>query len=213
MNQQPSRTLPLLAVLGQPIAILAAVLAIGGGVVYWSAQRAAGAHDSFERERTGRDQARDRLARVDEEHRVIERYGPAYRSLAEQGIIGAEQRVNWLDALRLASQATRGFGVDYQVSGQAGGQQGGQPAFKLDTGAYAVQQSEMKLRLRLLHEGDLLAFLNALAEQRAGLHLLRECNVQRLASGPFNARFEPKLQAECTLTWVTLDLPAPQGGQ
>lgn len=204
-----------IANLGRPLGALALALAIGGAFVYWSAQRSGEARRVFERENAARGEARERLARVDEERRIIERYGPAYQVLVEQGIVGAEQRVNWLDALRLASQATRGFGVDYQVSGQVGDKQGVLPKF--DTGAYETQQSEMTLRLRLLHEGDLLAFLDALDGQRAGLHLLRECSLQRANAGPFSARFEPKLLAECKLTWVTLgvagdDRPV-KGGQ
>lgn len=202
---------PLLAALGRPIGTLLLALALGGIFVYWSAQHTSAARQDFERERIVRDQARHRLARVDEEQRIIERYGPAYRVLVEQGIVGAEQRVNWLDALRLASQATRGFGVDYQVSGKESGQVGA--AVKLDAGAYAAEQSTMKLRLRLLHEGDLLAFFDALDQQRAGLHLLQDCSLQRTSSGPFSARFEPKLLAECNLIWVTLDDRPLKGGR
>lgn len=207
MNQRMNRSSPFIATLGWPVGVLALALAIGGVFVYWSAQRSSEARQVFERERVVHDQAQDRLARVDEEKRIIERYGPAYGILVEQGVVGAEQRVNWLDALRLASQATRGFGVDYQVSGQQGA------LFKLDTGAYEIQQSEMILRLRLLHEGDLLAFLDVLDEQRAGLHLLQECSLQRAHAGPFTARFEPKLLGECKLTWVTLDDRSLKGGQ
>lgn len=196
-----NRTYSLVAILAQPIAILALAMMAGGALVYWSAQRTALVAQTYRADHAAREQARERLSRVDEEQNLIERYGPAYRLLAEQGIVGAEQRVNWLDALRLASQETRGFGVDYEV-----GSQGlGNAAVKLDAGAYTVQQSEMKLRLRLLHEGDLFAFLRALDEQRAGLHLLRACALQRLGGGAFTARYEPKLLAECQMIWVTLD--------
>ena len=201
MKQAPSGS-SLFRIIGQPLAMLALVLALGGVLVYWSAQRTALVQQAYEADHAAREQARERLSRVDEERRLIERYGPAYRLLSEQGIIGAEQRVNWLDALRLASQATHGFGVDYQVSGQ-GSLTG--TAQKLDAGAFGIQQSEMKLRLRLLHEGDLFEFLRALDEQRAGLHLLRACTLQRIGSGAFSARYEPKLQAECQMMWITLD--------
>jgi hypothetical protein len=215
MNHRMSRQSQFIVALGRPLGVLVLALAIGGAFVYWSAQRSGEARQIFERENAARNQARDRLARVDEEQRIIERYGPAYQVLIEEGIVGAEQRVNWLDALRLASRVTRGFGVDYQVSGQtisqAGDKQGILP--KLDAGAYETQQSEMTLRLRLLHEGDLLAFLDALDEQRAGLHLLHECSLQRANAGPFTARFEPKLLAECKLTWVTLDDRPVKGEQ
>jgi len=185
-------------VIKRPLLVLLAALAIGAALVYWTHQRAAEARQGYAREQTALDQMRGRLARVDEEQRIILRYAPAYQRLLEQGIVGAEQRANWLDALRAASQAMHGFGVDYQVSGQQAA------LFKIDAGTHEVQQSAMKLRMRLLHEGDLLTFLSALDAQQAGLPLLQDCIIQRLATGPFTARFEPKLSADCTVAWVTL---------
>ncbi len=194
-----NRLAPLWETLGRPLLALALVLAVGGSMVWWTAQRAAAARQDYDRERGARDQVRQRLAQVGEEKGLIERYAPAYRELQLEGIVGPEQRVNWIDALRLASHEVRGFGVDYQVGGQEGA------GFKFDAGGYAVQQSVMKLRLRLLHERDLLNFLAALDAEPAGLHLLQGCDIQRASGGPFTARFEPKLLAECQLTWITLD--------
>ncbi|MEO1766677.1 hypothetical protein [Thiobacter aerophilum] len=142
--------------------------------------------------------ARARLNQVDEERRALERYAPAYRALLAAGIVGPEQRVNWIDAVRAASQSLRGFAVDYRLAAQ-------QPARLLAAPAgVVVHESLMELNLKLLHEGDLLAFLSALDNQHAGLALPRSCTIQRLASGPFSARFEPKLVAECSLVWITL---------
>jgi hypothetical protein len=190
---------PLLEMLGRPLLLVVLVLAVGGSLVWWTAQRSAEARQSEVRERSALDQVRQRLAQVGEEKRLIERYAPAYRRLQQEGIVGAEQRVNWIDALRSASHVVRGFGVDYQVGGQEGA------GFKADAGGYALQQSVMKLRLRLLHERDLLDFLAALDAEPLGLHLLQGCELQRASGGPFTARFEPKLLAECQLTWITLD--------
>lgn len=202
-----NRLAQLIDILGRPLLALVLVLALGGSIVWWTAQRSAAARQAYEQEHAALVQVRQRLAQVGEEKRLIERYAPAYRQLVAEGIVGVEQRVNWIDALRAASHAVRGFGVDYQVGGQVGGQEGGQEGagFKLDAGGYAVQQSVMKLHLRLLHERDLLDFLAALDAQRAGLHLLQACELQRASTGPFIARFEPKLVADCQLTWVTLD--------
>jgi hypothetical protein len=194
-------------VLGAPLLVLTAVLLVGGGAVYWTAKQASRAHQAFEQERAARDQVRNRLAQADEEKRLILHYAPAYENLLAQGIIGAEHRVNWLDAVRMASQSVHGFGVDYQLSRQAGA------LFAIDAGRYELQQSTMKLRLRLLHEGDLLAFLNSLDRQQAGLSLLQECSIEQLARGGFVVRFEPKLAASCELTWITLNDQAIRGAR
>lgn len=193
MNTASLRALaPALAAL-----LLAVVCAVV--LVQWSAQRATEAAALAERERAVRDDMRARLARVDEERRTIEQYASPYQRLRMAGIVGPEQRVAWIDALRIASQTSRGFGADYRLSAQ-------QPArLRLPAPGVAVRESVMDLRLSLLHEGDLIAFLDALRQQQAGFFLPASCELTRLAGGPFNARFEPKLAADCQLLWLTLD--------
>lgn len=194
-----NRLAQMMEMLGRPLLALIVALAVGGGIVWWTAQRAVDARAAYQREHVAQEQVGRRLARVGEEKRLIEQYAPAYRRLLQQGVVGTEQRVNWIDALRSAGRAVRGFGVDYRVSGQE------DAGFTLSAPGYAVHQSVMKLNLRLLHERDLVDFLAALDAQRAGLYLLQDCTLERASAGPFTARFEPKLLAECKLTWITLD--------
>lgn len=182
-----------------PAALLLGACGLAAALVHWTGEAAAEARKRQEQAAVLLAQAEARLARVDEERRMIERYAPAYLRLLDAGIVGAERRVDWIDALRRASQALRGFGADYRLGAQ-------QPAApRAGPGGVAVRESEMTVNLRLLHEGDLLAFLQALEAQGAGLLLPAGCTVERLASGPFAARFEPKLAAECRLFWLTLE--------
>jgi hypothetical protein len=194
-------------VMSVPLLVLIAASGLSGAAVYWTALQSGKAHRTFDQERAARDQVRHRLAQADEERRLILRYGPAYEKLLEEGVVGAEHRVNWLDALRTASQSVHGFGVDYQVSRQAGALLG------VDAGHYELQRSTMKLSMRLLHEGDLLAFLNSLDSQQAGLGLTHDCSIEQLARGGFAVRFEPKLLATCDLTWITLNDQAIRGAR
>ncbi len=199
-----TRTEAVRRLLGPVLLVLASSL-IAAVVVRWSGQAAAEARRGHEQARALLDEAVRRLAQVDEERRLIERYGPAYRQLAEAGIVGPEQRVNWIDALRLSSQSLRGFNVDYRLGGQ-------QPArLGVEAPGIELRASTMELNLRLLHEGDLLAFLDALEAQRAGLFLPAACAIERLSSGPFTARFEPKLGAQCRLVWITVGETVPKG--
>lgn len=181
-----------------PLVALLAAAALAVWLANVSGSAAREARQTLEAERQRLAQARARLNQVDEERRLLERYGPAYRQLLAAGIVGPEQRVNWIDAVRGAGQSLRGFGVDYRLAGRQPARLPAPPA------GVVVQESPMELNLKLLHEGDLLAFLAALDSQQAGLVLPRSCTIHRLGSGPFSARFEPKLAAECSLAWVTL---------
>lgn len=185
-------------ILRTPLLVLLGSLAASSAWVYFSHQWAGGTRQTLERERAVLNGIRQKSTQADQEKLLIQRYRDAYEDLQKSGAVGPEQRVNWLDALRNASQAVRSLGVDYQLS-----QQTASP-IKLDTGAYKLQQSTMKLRIKLLHEGDLPSFLHALDAERPGLYLLQSCSLTRGPSGAFSVRYEAKLAAECELLWLSL---------
>jgi hypothetical protein len=142
--------------------------------------------------------AENRLYKSGEEKELIERHLSRYRELGEFGFIGRERRIAWLDALRVANESLGLFGVDYQIAAQ-------RPyahARELEAPELVLQESVMKLKLRLLHEEDLLRFFAVLGEQRAGLFGLDQCHVQRLDQGN-TFTYRPHLAAECDVSWIT----------
>ena len=146
-------------------------------------------------------QMRDAISRVQKsgaEKELIARHLPDYRRLQQQGFVGEEQRINWLDALRSANQKAGLFGVNYDIAAR----QVYPNAAALAPGQMRVMQSVMKLRLPLLHEEDLLNFMDALSEQNAGVHLIDQCTVRRAANTQ-TTRFQPNMTAECQLAWIT----------
>ncbi len=181
-----------------PLATLVVTTAIAAVWVYATGLERARTGTALEREQTTLAVIRARVSQSDQEKEAILRYLSGYESLRANGFVGTEQRVNWLDALRRANQAVRTFGVDYQLSQQT------PSAIPVDAPAYELQQSVMKLQLRLLHEEDLLRFLEALKAEEAGLFLLRRCSIGRAAAADFAARFEPRLTAECELVWLSM---------
>ncbi len=185
-------------ILRAPILLLVAVSAMVIAMVYYTYQWSAASGAQLARERLLLTAIRQKNAQVDQEKLVIERYRDAYENLYRQGAIGPEQRVNWLDALRAANQSVQTLGVDYQLSQQVAS------PIKLDTVGYKLQQTTMKLQIKLLHEEDLSNFLRALEAQHAGLYLLQTCSLSRNANSGFSVRFESKLSAECTLAWLSL---------
>jgi hypothetical protein len=144
--------------------------------------------------------ARNRYQRSGDEREIILRYLPVYQQLQQQGFIGAERRINWLEGLRLANAEAGLFGVDYQLRAQ-------EPfplADKSNPIASRVLHSQMNVSMGLVHEGDLMRFLHALAAQQAGLFALTSCILERngLSSAP--AARQANLAAQCKLSWVTV---------
>lgn len=146
-------------------------------------------------------EAREQLHKSGDEKDRILRYRASFIALQQRGFIGEEQRINWVDALRAASLNLKMFGVNYQIEAQ----QPYSAPFVTDAGPYRAHQSLMKISLGLLHEEDLMRFVNALTEQRAGIFTLRECSLQRQSAGKVeNARAQPNLQADCSLAWLSI---------
>ena len=185
-------------VIRTPLLLLTAVSALMFAMVYYTHQSSAMSGAQLARENTLLSGIRQKTAQVDQEKQVIERYRETYENLRHIGTIGVEQRVNWLDALRAANQAAHTLGVDYQLSQQA------PSPIQLDTAGFKLQQTVMKINIKLLHEEDLPKFLSALEAQRAGLYLLQRCALSRNANSEFSVRFEAKLSAECELAWLSL---------
>jgi hypothetical protein len=55
----------------------------------------------------------------------------------------------------------------------------------------------------MLHEGDLLTFLQALRQQQRSPIIIRECELTRLRT-IMDATITPNLLAKCELDWYTL---------
>jgi len=181
-----------------PIMVFIAVLIAAGYAVQHGQEKLESAGRSREREETLLREARLRYQQSGQEKALIERYLPEYRRLEAEGFVGAGARINWLNGLRLANQEADLFGAEYQL--------GPQKAYSeaQASGQLALEQAEMKINFYLLHEGDLLRFFTILREQRVGLFSLNECTLQRLSPQTSAVRFEPKLQAECWVSWITV---------
>jgi hypothetical protein len=133
------------------------------------------------------------------------RYLGAYQELQRIGFAGEEQRINWLDGLRLANERTDLFGIDYQIAAQAPYAH----AAELNPGELHLNQSVMTLRFRLLHEEDLLRFFNVLRDAGAGMFAIDTCTLKRIETGG-GTRYQPNLAAECKLSWITAKPRRPE---
>ncbi|UCD68210.1 MAG: hypothetical protein JSW48_15770 [Betaproteobacteria bacterium] len=146
--------------------------------------------------------ASQRYRDSDLEKEMISRYLPQYRDLQQRGFIGSENRINWIDALRVADQQAGGFGVQYQLSAQ-------EPYKGLLSGdpiAPHLRRSTMDIRFNVVHEKQFLAFLNALELQGAGMYTLRACSLEPVHKEQPRPRAE-NLTAQCEIDWVTLIPP------
>ena len=154
------------------------------------------------------EQARTRLQRSGDEKQIIVRQLPSYSNLERIGFVGEEQRLNWVEGLRLSNQQSQLFGVSYQI----GAQQPYPFASELNPGQLTIHHSLMKINFNLLHEGDLMRLLSTLGKQGAGFFSVNQCQMDRSGTANITAgsavRYQPNLRAECDLSWMTVTAPS-----
>ena len=187
-----------LQALKSPLVALVIVLILGASAIYYSDRLQAVARQQLTQQQGQLKEARTRVQRSGEEKEVIVRYLDSYRQLERAGFVGEEQRINWLDGLRLANQQADLFGVEYQIGTQAAYAY----AATLNPGQVALNQSVMRLQFRLLHEMDLMRFLNALSTRGGGIFSVDQCSMRRIDTRGV-IRYQPNVTAECELSWIT----------
>lgn len=190
-----------------PLILLLLVLAAAAGAVYYTHQLVQQAQAALVRQQGQLREAQARMQRSGDEKSIIVQYADQYRYLQQAGFIGPEQRINWLDALRVANERTDLFGVNYAI----GVQQPYPHAADLAPGQLELRQSLMKLDFRLLHEIDLLRFFQTLRTQGSGLFHLEQCLLRRSESAD-TLRYQPNITATCELAWITATPAAATAG-
>ena len=184
--------------------LVALALTLGGALAVYSSERLMVAtRQQLAQQQAQLKAAQTRLQKSGDEKEIIVRYLDRFRQMERIGFIGEEQRINWLDGLRLANQQADLFGVDYQI----GAQRPYAYAAELNPGQLALGQSVMRLRFRLLHEADLVRFFDALAREGTGLFTIDQCSLRRINTRGV-IRYQPNVNAECDLSWITVKVLA-----
>jgi hypothetical protein len=193
--------------LGRPLLVLGVIIALCAGGIVYSSSLVKDAKRQLSAAQTALAEARQRVQRSGEEMQTLKTYTGPYQQLEQQGVIGDEQRLNWVDALRVANVDAQLYGVDYEV----GAQTSYSFATEVGAGSLPLQQSIMKLRFGLLQEPDLFTFFDVLAGQKVGLFSVNQCSLQRLVTDVSRPTNQPTLRAECDVTWVTIPAPEQKG--
>lgn len=139
---------------------------------------------------------------VAEEERTIRNYLKRYNQLTEDGLMGNEDRLGFIETLAGVTEKNRLFPVHVEVDPQFSwaGVQGRKPGSGL-----ALRASVVRISLSLLHEGDLLVLLDSL-NFMPGLFVTESCVIERSNSGVASGvpDLGENLIASCRLFWVTL---------
>jgi len=185
--------------LAPAIAILLALLAAGGALVYWTQLQDRAAQRQLAAARTERAQASERLMRIAEEEKEVNDKLAVYRRLKSLHILGEEQRLEWADAMTRIRTSRELLDMRYSVERQ-------KPLLSVPGKPAYVDffASTMKVDIALLHEGDLLNFLRDLRESGNAFYSVKRCQITRTGIAATGASIVPRLRADCEIDLITI---------
>ena len=175
------------------------MLAVGAVLLYFSSQAGASARQARDFVLAQRQESDTKLKRVRDEEIEIKNKSALYARLQQLGIIGAEERLEWVELLKEIRDQRRLPDLQYEIAPQRA--LDGKPA-----SGFAFYGSTMKLDLRLLHEEDLTRLLADLRSRAKALVSVRSCDLVRLPAGADErAGRRANLSASCEIDWLTAD--------
>ncbi len=183
-------------------AIAAILVALGVSAIAVTDHYLLAAKSARDAARARRSQAQERVSKVSEEEHEIRESLVFYQRMQQQGMIGQENRLDWIDAIAKIKSERKLFEIKYSIEPQKPLDYPGMVAMK--TTDFFV--SRMRLDMPLLHEEDLLNFLSDLRATGRFHVSVRRCSVsraERSAPAPGQA-LSPRLRSECQLDLITV---------
>jgi hypothetical protein len=143
-----------------------------------------------------------RYLAIDEEEKRIQRFYPRFVELYNRGIIGREQRLNWIEVLRESGEVVKVPGLNYEIKAQSIHA----PEFAAVLGRFQLFTSQMVLNMQLLHEGDLFRLLELLDGKALGTYTVTRCRLTRATPAIDLNPSRPNITTQCELNWFTIKL-------
>lgn len=173
----------------------------GGGLVAYALEHYRLAHRAQLAAAAERAQIDGKLRQVRNEESEIREKSALFSALQARGVIGEEQRLDWVELLKEIRDARRLQDLQYEIA----------PQRRLDPGTAggpAFYASAMHLQFKALHEEDLTRLLDDLRQQAKAHVRVRACALSRLPHDTGQTPGSPRLLADCQIDWITVRQPA-----
>jgi len=143
-----------------------------------------------------------RYLAVDEEEKQINLYYPRFLALYKNGVIGEEQRLNWIEVLRRTGDEIKLPSLNYEIKSQTVFV----PQFSAKTGRFQIFHSGMSINANLVHEVDLLRVFEFLNRHAAGVYSVQGCKISRTSEQVDLVAVRGNISARCDINWFTIRL-------
>lgn len=173
--------------------------AAGAFMVLFSIEALQATERTATQTRSEREAALRQRLHAREEAETIRANIATFHNLQTRGVLGQERRLDWVERLNAIRDARRLPSLRYELAPQIHGSS--------DAAASGIMISPMKATFGLLHEQDLIGFLDDLQTTVPAIVRTRHCHIAR--SNPSDTTTNGALlSAECDLDWITLKDPS-----
>lgn len=184
------------------LAALLLMLGAGAASIYASLQLHAVEKKNHAAAQAKRAESQNKLVRARDEEQELKNKIARFNGLAARGIFKEEMRLDWIELIRRIKSSRKLFDIQYEITPQQAVDAATLPGISPN---HEFLASSMHLKMKLLHEDDLLNFLADLRAEAQAYLRIRRCEVERLprATGEVTG-IPPQLGADCTIEWITI---------
>jgi hypothetical protein len=184
------------------LAALVLMLGAGAAAIYASLQLHAAEKKNQAAAQAKRAESQNRLVRARDEEQELKNKIARFNALTSRGIFKEEMRLDWIELIRRIKASRKLFDIQYEITPQQMVDAATLPGISPN---HEFLASSMHLKMKLLHEDDLLNFLADLRGEAQAYLRIRRCEVERLpkATGEVGG-IPPQLGADCTIEWITI---------
>ena len=143
--------------------------------------------------------------------RIVDRYHRRYQQFAALGFVGMESRLDWVETLRMSSGVLTLPRVSYIIEPQLNAIAPVQSILAGDD--ISIHVSRLDLEMSLVHELDLLRFVDELQQNAPGLIKVDRCELLWQADPQQALIPDVNIGANCTLSiYSVITADVPPGG-
>lgn len=191
----------LLLRISNPLILALSLLASGSMLLWVGRTQLEHTRDQLHQASQKARNASEQLQTLQQDEARIRQGFEHFNELASRKVIGPERRLDWIRAINDTARQLELPAPVYRIAPQIQLKSDGAPS------DFELMSSTMQLELQLLHEGDLLRFLDALGQTPGALASDRECRLERPADNTIERPWT--LRAHCELDWITLRRHTP----
>lgn len=132
---------------------------------------------------------------------VLQSYSVDYDLYREKGVIGAANKLNWIEVLDSVSKDIGIYDVQFTIEDTRKIVEDETPFYHYEIPIYVT---DMFLDLSLLHEGDIYRLLEEMTLRAKGMFSVQSCQIQRIGDAGKQLLYDG-LKGKCHLRWFNLE--------